>query len=296
MSRFQQPSLTDVLNAINQANGTSFLAADVSFSDPKVVSGTWQGISSDRNSAVRVSAASTKYQGSQVVLYNRLDLANLANLPGLHLAANQPASTWDLLAPIAYFWGVKFVQGDLQNLSITLNGDGSGTAVLTADANSLGWIGTVSIPFVAGGEGLDQAITTAALPGLNYPVADTTAPPATAVYGPAYLYPYDFTNYQSTFLTYTAGTPTQTQLDYILAAIQALDIGAGAGSWVDTGANTSYNLTGATIGFNGLNDATTMPTNPNYKYVMRIDLAAGVTVPSGSLYLHYNDPFNPNNF
>jgi hypothetical protein len=110
------------------------------------------------------------------------------------------------------------------------------------------------------------------------------------------LYPYDFTAYTSTFLTYSAGAATQTQLDYILAAIKALDIGAGAASWVDTGANTSYNLAGASIGYNGLNNATTMPTNPNFKYVMRIDLAAGVTVPAGSLYLHYNDPFNANNF
>lgn len=296
MSRFQYPSLTDLVMAINAANGTSFLLSDLSFSNPKVVSGTWQGISSDRNTAIRATAAAAAYQGSAVVLYNRLDLAQLANVPSIKLAAYQPASTWDLLPAIAYFTGIKFVQGDLQNLPITLNGDGSGTAVLTADANSIGWIGTVSIPFTAGGQGIDQAITTAALGGLNYPVADATASPSTAIYGPAYMYPYDFTAYTSTFLTYSPGAATQTQLDYILAAIKALDIGAGAALWVDTGSNTSYNLAGATIGYNGLNNPNTMPTNPNYKYVMRIDLAAGVTVPAGSLYLHYNDPFNANNF
>jgi hypothetical protein len=296
MSRFQYPSLTDLVQAINAANGTSFLNTDLSFSLPKVVSGSWQGIASDRNTAIRASAAAPAYQGYVTVQYNRLDLAQLANLPGLHLAAYQPAKTYDLLPAILYFMGIQFVQGDLQNLDITLNGDGSGTAVLTADPNSLGWIGTVSIPFVAGGQGIDSAITTVAMPGLNYPVADASAPPATAVYGPAYLYPYDFTAYQSTFLTYTTGTPTQAQLDYILAAIKALDIGAGATLWVDTGSNTSYNLTGATIGYNGLNNANTMPTNPNYKYVLRLDLAATQTAPAGSLYLHYNDPFDANNF
>lgn len=296
MSRFQYPSLTDLVMAINAANGTSFLLTDLSFSNPKVVSGTWQGISSDRNSAIRATAAAPAYQGNVVVLYNRLDLSQLANMPSIKLAAYQPAQTWDLLPAIAYFMGIKFVQGDLLNQAITLNGDGSGTAVLTADPNSIGWTGTVSIPFIAGGQGIDQAIATATLGGLNYPVADATASPSTAIYGPAYMYPYDFTAYTSTFLTYSSGTPTQTQLDYILAAIKALDIGAGAAAWVDTGANTSYNLAGATIGYNGLNNANTMPTNPNYKYVMRIDLAAGVTVPAGSLYLHYNDPFNANNF
>jgi hypothetical protein len=200
------------------------------------------------------------------------------------------------LEAIAYFLGIKFVQGDLLNQAITLNGDGSGTCVLTADPNSQGWIGTVSIPFVAGGRGLDDAITVAALPGQNYPVADTTAPPATATQGPAYLYPYDFTAYTSTFLTYTPGAMTQTQLDYVLAAIKALDIGAGSTLWVDTGANTSWNLAGATIVSNGLNNSNTMPTNPNFKYVMAIQLASTVTTPAGLLYLHYNDPFNPNSF
>lgn len=296
MSRFQYPSLTDLVQSINAANGTSFLLTDLSFSAPKVVSGSWQGIASDRNTAVRATAAAAAYQGNVVVQYNRLDLANLANLPGLKLAANNPAHTYDLLPAIQYFMGVRFVQGDLQNLSITPNGDGSGTAVLTADANSLGWIGTVSIPFIAGGVGLDTAIAQAAQPGLNYPVSDASAPPASAIYGPAYLYPYDFTSSQSTFLTYQPGPATQAQLDFILAAIKAVDIGSGATSWVDSGNATSWNLAGSTIGYNGLNNANTMPTNPNFKYVLRLDLASGVTVPAGSLYLHYNDPFDPNNF
>ena len=147
-----------------------------------------------------------------------------------------------------------------------------------------------------GGVGLDTVVTTPALPGVNYPVADAIAPPASAVYGPAYLYPYDFTTYQPTFLTYAPGAMTQTQLDYVLAAIKALDVGAGAALWVDTGANTAWNLTGATIVSNGLNNPATMPTNPAFKYVMAIQLDSTVTTPAGMLYLHYNDPFAPNSF
>ena len=97
MSRFQIPSLNDLVQSINSANGTSFALTDLSFSDPKVVSGSWQGISSDRNTAVRASAAVAKYQGYCTVQYDRLDLAQLANLPGLTLAAYQPPTTSDLL-------------------------------------------------------------------------------------------------------------------------------------------------------------------------------------------------------
>jgi hypothetical protein len=297
MSTFQIPSLTDLLNAINTANGTAFLATDLSFSNPKVVAGTWKGLSSDRNSAVKATAASAGYQGSVVVLYNRLDLGQLANLPGItDLAVNNPAHTWDILPQLIFYTGIQFVQGDLQNLPITLNGDGTGQVQLSADPNSLGWQGSVMLNVVPGGVPLDTAATVPQLPGLNYPVSDAVAPPASAVYGPAYLYPYDFTTYQPTFLTYAPGAMTQAQLDYVLAAIQAVDVGAGKASWVDTGANTTYNLTGATIVSNGLNNPTVTPTNPAYKYVMAIQLAASVTTPAGLLYLHYNDPFDPNSF
>lgn len=296
MSNYQIPSLTDLLNQINAANGTSFLSTDLSFSLPKVVAGTWQGLSSDRNTAIKATAASSAYQGSQVILYNRLDLGQLANLPGLVLQVNAPQHTYDILPQLLYYTGIQFIQGDLQNLPITLNSDGTGQVQLSADPNSIGWQGSVMLNVTPGGVLMDSALATATLPGLNYPVADASAPPATATYGPAYLYPYDFTTYQPTFLTYSPGACTQTQLDYILAAIKALDVGSGSTLWVDTGANTSWNLAGATILSNGLNNPANTPTNPAYKYVMALQLASTVTTPAGVLYLHYNDPFNANSF
>lgn len=297
MSTYQIPSLTDLLNAINAANATTFAATDLSFSNPKVVSGTWQGLSSDRNTAVKATAASAGYQGSQVVLYNRLDLAQLANLPGIqNLAVSNPTHTYDILPQLLYYTGIQFVQGDLQNLPISLNGDGTGQVQLSANPNSLGWQGSVMLNVVSGGVPIDTAAATTALPGINYPVTDASAPPASAVYGPAYLYPYDFTSWQSTFLSYAPGAMTQAQLDAVLSAIQAVDVGAGKSLWVDTGANTTWNLAGASIVSNGLNNPTVTPTNPAYKYVMAIQLAANQTTPSGTLYLHYNDPFDPNNF
>jgi hypothetical protein len=297
MSKFQIPSLTDLLNAINTANGTTFLSTDLSFSNPKVVAGTWQGLSSDRNTAVKVTAASAGFQGSVVVLYNRLDLSSLANLSGIqNLAAQNPQTTYDLLPQLAFYTGIVFTQADLQNLPITLNGDGTGQVQLSADPNSLGWQGSVMLNIQSGGVTLDSAMTVPQMPGLNYPVPDASAPPASAVYGPAYLYPYDFTTYQPTFLTYSPGAMNQTQLDFVLAAIQALDVGAGKALWVDTGSNTTYNLTGASIVSNGLNNPANTPTNPSYKYVMAIQLDSSVTTPAGMLYLHYNDPFDPDNF
>lgn len=297
MSAFQLPSLTDLINQINAANGTSFASANLSFSAPKVVSGTWQGLSSDRNTAIRASGVGPTYQGNVVMLYDRLDLGQLANLPGINnLQVNNPTQTWDLLPDLLYYTGIQFIEGDLQNLPITWNGV-SGTVQLSADPNSIGWQGSVTLNVTQGGAPINVAIANPEMAGLNYPVADGSAPPATAIYGPVYLYPYDFTSWQSTLLTYTAGAITPTQAAFLKTAIQGVDVGTGEASWdATTAANTSWELLGATIVSNGLNDPSTMPTNPSYKYVLELQLAETVTVPAGPLYLHYNDPFNPDDF
>lgn len=303
MSAFQLASKVDFLNQLNAANSLSgaatLLATDFTYSVPKVVAGSWRGVNSDRNTAVRLTGNGSTYQGSQVILYNRRDLAQLANLPGLKLQAYNPVTTKDLFPSLKFFLGLNVTTDDIQDLPITLAGDGSGTAQLTANPNSLGWQGSVAIPFTQGGIALDQAASVTSLVGLNYPVDDATGAPGSTTYGPAYLYAYDFTAYTATLINYTPATLSQAQADYLVAALQAVDVGQGKALWNDVASGatfTAWNLTGATIVSNGLNDSSSMPTNPLYKYVLRLRLRSDVTVPTGDLYLHYNDPFNPDDF
>lgn len=300
MSKYQWPSAMALLAEINAANTTTIQASDVSYSLPKVITGgMWQGVASDRNTAIRVTGVSINYKGNKVIQYNRKDLSQIANLPAFKMAVFNIATVWDLIPYFAYWTGIKFVQADLVNDPVTLNGDGTGSITVNADPNSLGWHGSVTFNVTKGGIGLDVAVQTTALGGLNYPSSDAVAPPATATQGTVYLYPYDFSAGTPTWLTYTPGVLNTTQADALVAAIKAVDIGAGAAIWNDTtsGATfTTWNLTGATIVSNGLNNPTTMPTNPAFKYVMALQLRSDVTVPSGLLYLHYNDPFDPNNF
>lgn len=301
MSKFQWPSATALLAEINAANGSTLQLTDFSYSNPKpITGGMWQGVASDRNTAIRVTGNGTTYQGSKVIQYNRKDLAQILNLPNFKMAVYNVATVWDLIPYFAFWTGIKFVQADLINDPVTLNADGTGTITVRADPNSIGWINSVTINVTKGGIGLDTAVQTTALTGLNYPVSDAVAPPASATYGPAYLYPYDFSANTSTFLSWVAGTLTQAQADTLVAALKAVDIGAGATLWNDVASGnsgyTAWNLTGAQIVSNGLNNANTMPTNPNNKYAMVIQLRSDVTVPSGLLYIQYNDPYDPNNF
>lgn len=301
MSKYQWPAAAALLDAINTANGTAITAADISYSNPQVISGgMWQGVASDRNTAVRVTGISVNYGGNKVIQYNRKDLAQIANIPGFKMAVYGINTVWDLIPYFAYWTGIKFSQSDLQNTAVSLNSDGTGSITMSAAANSLGWINSVTFNVTKGGIGIDTAVQNAALTGLNYPVSDAAAPPASATYGPVYTYPYDFSANTSTYLTWTPGVLTQGQADTLVAALKGLDVGAGAALWNDVASGntgyTAWNLTGATIVSNGLNNPNTMPTNPAYKYVMVLQLRSDVTVPSGLLYLHYNDPYNPNNF
>lgn len=300
MSKFQWPSATALLAEINAANATSLLPTDISYSNPQVITGgTWQGVATDRNTAIRVTGSGLNYQGSKVILYNRKDISQLNNLPNFKMAVYNINTVWDLIQYFAYWTGIKFVQGDLINDPVTGLVNGAGNITVRADPNSLGWHGQITIAVTLGGLGLDNAVTNTALTGLNYPASDAVAPPATATQGAVYLYPYDFSANTPTWLTYTPGVLTSGQADALVAAIKAVDIGAGAAIWNDTtsGATfTTWNLSGATIVSNGLNNSATMPTNPAFKYVMVLQLRSDVTVPSGLLYLQYNDPFDPNNF
>jgi hypothetical protein len=301
MSHFQWPSATALLAEINTANSTTLQSTDVSFSNPQVISGgMWQGVASDRNTAVRVTGSGVNYQGNTVIQYNRKDISQLANLPSLQMAVYNINTVWDLIQYFAYWTGIKFAQSDLINDPVTSLTNGAGPITVRADPNSLGWINSVTINVTQGGLGLDNAVQTTALAGLNYPVADASAPPTTATYGPVYTYPYDFSANTPTYLTWQPGVITAQQAATLVSALQAVDVGAGAALWNSVASGsagyTAWNLTGATIVSNGLNNANTMPTNPAFKYVMVLQLGAQNTVPNGLLYLQYNDPYNPNSF
>lgn len=292
---YQLQSIQSVLAGVNKANGlvgaNALKPTDVTFSEPKVVAGTWQEQATTHNTAVRLTnTPEALTEGTQTILYDRLDIASLKKIKGFKIAAPTPQKTYDVLDSIAYFTGVKFLVDDLENLNVVYN-DGVGTVVLSAKPTSIGWFGNASFEVSQGGASIDKSITVVDLPGLNYP----TPNPGVDVFGSVYLYGYDFTTHVSRFLDIVPGALSASDATYLVAALKAMDVSVGKALWTASGAATTYDLGGATVTFNGLND-TTKPTNPAYKYVLGLTLREGVTTPAGVMYLHYNDPFNPNEF
>lgn len=292
---YQLQSIQSVLSYVNKANGlvapNALTPADVTFSEPKVVAGTWQEHATTRNTAVRITnTPQALTEGTQTILYDRLNIASLKSIKGFKIAGPTPLKTYDVLDSIAFFTGVKFLVDDLENLDVVY-AEGKGTVVLSAKPTSIGWFGNASFDLLIGGASIDKSITVVDLPGLNYP----TSNPGVDVFGSIYLYGYDFTPHVATLLDYAPGTIDLAQATFLMNVLKAMDVSAGKTLWNVTDVSTTYGLLGANITYNGLNDAT-KPTNPAYKYVMALTLRAGVTAPAGVLYLHYNDPFNPNDF
>lgn len=289
---YQLESVDDLIAAINAANSASVAKGDFDFSDPKPTAGTWRE-ATGKNTAIQLTAKTTAaFQGSQVFTYDRLNLASLANISGVRVVADNPTSTYSVLSQLSYFTGLKLTTDDVQDLPVTTDGSGNKFVTLTAKSTSKGWYGTVTFQVIPGGAFLDQAVTNKDLPGLNYP--NNTAVPGTDTYAESYTYGYDFTSYTPQLVDIVSGALSDANATVLMNALKALDVGVGRTLWSDQSSVTQWSLQGATVVSNGLNSGTV--TNPNYKYVMVLTLRAGVTIPTGKLYLHYNDPFNPNDF
>lgn len=286
--KFNAESKASVLAYINAANSTTFTDAQVEFGTPALTNGSWQGNTTTKNSVVRLTAKEgSGFEGTTIVAYDRLKLDDLANLQGVKIRANKPTSTIDLLAGFKYYAGMILTADDIEPTPLTDNGDGTYSGTLTAKSSSLGWIGSLPIVVTQGGLRMDELVVDTDLDGLNYPTASNTD-----VYGPLYTYPYDFTPYKATLDAIVDGaTLTTEQADALVVALKAVDLGAGKATWNNDGAATTYSLNGAKCVTNGLNGSD-LPTNPNYKYVMFLDLRAAVTAPKGTLILHYNDPID----
>lgn len=291
---FQSTSKQDLVDAVNSKNSRTFKVTDFLFSDPKVVAGTWREQSTTRNTALRLTGApGSGYQKSQVVTYDRLKLSDLTNIAGFAVKANRPATVHAMMDQLTYYTGIRFTTDDLEDLPITLDANGAGNAQLSAKPTSVGWIGSVMIPVTLGGIDFAGAVTTPTLLGLQYP--NPEAVPGTDTMGSLYLYAYDFTAYDPDFMMQAPGVISSDFGDLLVTALKALDVSAGKNLWNNSAGSTAWSVQGATIVSNGQNQPT-YPTNQNYKYVMALDLRSAVTIPKGRLYLHYNDPFDPNDF
>ena len=285
MSLYPAP-LTAILGAIAAQNKGVTLdpslytfGAPTPYADPQGATNT--------SMLITVAEVTSPYQGAQTVYYTRLNLADLAILLPQPIPGNGWTTVADFWAVLNANYGLNFVAGDLNDTdALTIASDGSGSVTLKAQPNSMGWIGQVTLSFVAGNYNLATTVTGTALQGLLYPNQDTSKP-----FGELYSYWRDMTTWQSDLQNLPIGNPDLTQL--------ATDLTNCTGNAWSNMASGRYSLLGATVVYNGTTKAftplsgTLMTPNPGYTYVVVIQLGAGSLGYSGYLFLHYGliDPF-----
>lgn len=285
MALFPDP-LTSILAAITAQNpGVSLIASQYTFGNPTPY--TDPNGQTNTSMTITTSTPDSPYTGSVTVTYFRWQLQDLLKQLPLPLKFNGLTTALAMAQKMNSYFGTNFTAADIVDGPVTVAADGSGTLTLTAQANSLGWVGTVDLPFVLGNFDLGTVITTTALPGLMYPERDETKP-----YAEAYSYWRDFSPQESLLVNHTTA---DTDLTDIATALTQ-NAGNSQVTWVTTG-QTRYSLAGASITYNGTTAA--YPTNSDgsarvntgYTNVMTVLLDPVQNLGyTGTLFLHYNVP------
>lgn len=286
-----QPSKEVLLAAVNAQNSLNIKLTDITYSAPKDIRGTDQATTTQRNTLVKITATPTgSWTGKKNLFYTRLNIEDIQLLIGDTLQVGGVEKLHDALIGLNNRYGFAFEPEDLVNTELEWEPDGqTGFLDVTAEADSLGWIGTARFKLVKGDESLQTAVTTTTLNGLKYPNGDMGSVNQTAILAEVYSYPFDFTTQRDALLVFGTGVlaagATLNNLVGILNPITGT-------TWVASNA-ASWGLLGAEITYNGLNKAE-FPTNSKYKYAMAIKLPATTTNIKGTLYVQYNDPDDPN--
>lgn len=285
--RNSKQSLLDYINSINSA---PLVLSDITFGVPVPIAGTWREGLVDRNTVIRIKATEASiYKDSQVICYDRLDLASLAKLIDFRIKSYQPTSIHALLKPIFLKFGIVIDKADVYDDPINQIVGQDNHFTIRAKPEAIGWIGQVDVVSTHGAAVLGDHLTTVALPGVNYPVTGDGAAGSALMY----FYGYDCTAYKATLQALHDGDILSAANGAaLLSMINTIDTGAGKAGWTIDKSKVTYDLGDAQVVYSGLNDPG-LPTNPSYKYVLGIQPRAAMTTPPGVFYLHYNDPVDP---
>jgi len=281
-----------VLNYVNGANNTTrFTAANVTMGRPKVTA------ESDKHSAKTIKntyvtcvpGPAAIFKGRKFLYYNRLQLADFARFRSSRkVRAPQPQTTHDLIPAIRWYLAIWLSEQDIENDPITLDEFGRGTATIRAKVDSPLWLGQVTVEIEPGGNPLQQHLTNIFPDQLKYPIDNFSTGSSAALIA----YPIDATTYRDDLLMIDEGELHGDGLAKVVEALLTLDTSSdGKLLWNGNAGSTEWSLAGATVFYNGLNEAA-LPTNPAFKYVLGIELRGDVSIPSGRFYIHYKDPDN----
>jgi len=212
-----------------------------------------------------------KYRGKVTVYYNRIKLdllfKNINANVGIDVQDGQ--TTDDLIPLINAKYGTDFEVGDLV-VQPLVTGSGPRTVELAAVESNLAYSGTFTLTYDLEAIDLDSVVLVLDLNGFNYPNADTTK-------GQGAIYSYDLdgsTVAGDFWSTVAVGAVDETFVTPFNTAFRVDE------DWIfDDATPSDFNLAGAMVVFNGVNDPATVKAaapglllNPTYNNVCVMQL------------------------
>lgn len=269
MSLYKDP-LEAIFKAAETQNNITLKRDQYTLSQPAV----YVDSTGKTNTEITLTARSpaSPYEGSVIMHYRRLDLATLTSYLPSPILGHNLATINDVIALMNKNYGLNFVTADLVPGNISLTND-VGVVTLTAQPNSLGWIGTVDLIFGRGSIDINTVITVKSIQGMVYPNRDETKP-----FGEMETYWRDFT-------AHAAVLDAQSPETFDLEAIRTVLAAVTGKAWVSQ-ATGRYSLMGATVTYCGL--TTGFPrANTDRGFICVVQLGVGSLGLSGDLFLHY---------
>lgn len=268
-----------IVASINAKNGLFLKTSDIIFGPGQRVSDLVPLPTTTKNSSVLIRVADGKpYSGQARVFYNRLDFATVFAHTPLNTYAKlrvfRPSKIWDLIPALNDYYGLNLTTEDIVDGDLELI-NGSGTAVITANTRSLGWVGQFTVTIAPGDAKIEQWLTDTDLAGVAYPSGQSDKGQAEV-----YSYRYDCTTWATALSTAVVGDITQELADLLVEIT--------GDSW--TFEAGEYSLQGATVSYCGVNTVD-KPSNPLYGNLLEITLGSACTNFAGVLRFHFNlDP------
>lgn len=278
MALYKRP-IEEILLAIQTLNNVNLVEGEYTFGTPTAITAEADGA----NTSLLVTALNplSPYDGNATVKYKRLNLADLGTLIPLSIRAYNIQTVDDFVAVLNTRYGIDFQAGDIVPGPVSLT-NGAGNIVLTAQATSMGWVGSVTFTVAKGAVPLADAVTVVNLPGINYPSPQITKPYASV----GYSYWRDFSGYYDTLSTVVVGTAS-------LSIIKDALVAASGDAWQLVGASR-FSLDGAVVSYAGPTSGTPV-ANTDYASVILVDLNEATSLGwSGQLVMHFNSPTDPN--
>lgn len=272
-------TVSAILAQANSKNsGLGLTLAEVIFSRPRTKDDTWQGETLSGNTLIRITPnANSKYTGSVVVGYDRINVSVLYGLlGGVIRVGDEVTDVTGAAIYIANVYGVAAQATDFEPATITTDGNGKRWLTLKAKPTAVGWLGEATFEVKSAPVAMTSVVTQTVLDGYKY-ISDTDKG-----FAETYSYPVDFTGAFAQLSLITTQTSDMTGLATALTTVTG-------DTWSAT-VDATFSLKGATVVFAGINTDMSQPTNKAYKYAIVVALSASCTALEGSLIIHFNDP------